>query len=146
MRIISLISVKFDSKTLEQGLNRRLGLNASYNDGRPAPIQYSFLVYDSFVGEDHLDTPIAGLRDRDIKVGGDGTFTISVDSSPTDGRANHIQTSANARVLLVRNTFREWQRQTPLEVSVKRLSAPIQDAPTDREVAHRAGLSTQGRH
>ena len=96
----------------------------------PGPIQYSFLVYDSFVGEDgrqaHLDTPVAGLRDRDIKVGADGNFTLSVDSSPANGRANHIQTNANARVLLVRNTFSEWQRQIPLEVSIKRLGKPTQ--------------------
>jgi len=58
----------------------------------PVPIQYSFLVYDSFVGEDgrqaHLDTPVAGLRDRDIKVGADGSFTLTVDGTPAiDQRA-----------------------------------------------------------
>jgi hypothetical protein len=75
----------------------------------PGPIQYSFLVYDSFVGEDgrqaHLDAPVGGLRDRDIKVRSDGSFTITVDSTPPDGRDNHIQTNENARVLLVRNTM-----------------------------------------
>jgi len=108
----------------------------------PGPIQYSFLVYDSFVGEDgrqaHLDAPVAGLRDRDIKVGADGAFTITVDGSAANGRDNHIQTNENARVLLVRNTFSEWQRQIPLEVSIKRLGAPTQDALSDQEVAHRA--------
>lgn len=108
----------------------------------PGPIQYSFLVYDSFVGEDgrqaHLDAPVAGLRDRDIKVGADGTFTITVDSSPANGRANHIQTNDTARVLLVRNTFTDWQRQVPLEVSVQRSGVPTQDALNDQEVAHRA--------
>lgn len=108
----------------------------------PGPIQYSFLVYDSFVGEDgrgaHLDTPVAGLRDRDINVGADGAFTITVDSSPANGRSNHIQTNDNARVLLVRNTFSDWQRQIPLEVSIKRLGAPTRAALSDAEVAKRA--------
>jgi hypothetical protein len=35
----------------------------------PGPAQFSFLLYDSYFGEDgrrsHLDTPIAGLRDKD---------------------------------------------------------------------------------
>ena len=108
----------------------------------PGPIQYSFLVYDSFVGEDgrqaHLDTPVAGLRDRDIKVGADGSFKITVDSAPADGRDNHIQINDSARVLLVRNTFNDWQRQIPLDVSVKRLGAPTHDPLSDQDVAHRA--------
>jgi hypothetical protein len=108
----------------------------------PAPIQYSFLVYDSFVGEDgrqaHLDTPVAGLRDRDIKVGADGSFKITVDNAPANGRENHIQTNENARVLLVRNTFNDWQHQIPLDVSIRRAGAPAHDPLTDQEVAHRA--------
>jgi hypothetical protein len=108
----------------------------------PGPIQYSFLVYDSFVGEDgrqaHLDTPVAGLRDRDIKVAADGSFTITVDSTPANGRDNHIQTNDSARVLLVRNTFSDWQHQVPLDVSVRRLGTPTHDPLTDREVAVRA--------
>jgi hypothetical protein len=108
----------------------------------PGPIQYSFLVYDSFVGEDgrqaHLDTPVAGLRDRDIKVGADGAFTITVDPSPANGRDNHIRTNDTARVLMVRNTFSDWQRQVPLEVTIKRTGAPTHDSPSDQEIAHRA--------
>lgn len=106
------------------------------------PIQYSFLVYDSFVGEDgrqaHLDAPVAGLRDRDILVGADGTFTLTVDASPANGRVNHIQTNDNARVLLVRNTFSDWRRQAPLEVSVKRLGPPTRAALSDDQLADRA--------
>jgi hypothetical protein len=106
------------------------------------PIQYSFLVYDSFVGEDgrvsHLDTPVAGLRDRDIKTGPDGSFTITVDASPAGGRANHIQTNENARVLLVRNTFNDWAHQVPLEVSIKRLGTPTRPALSEDQEATRA--------
>lgn len=108
----------------------------------PGPIQYSFLVYESFVGEDgkeaHLDTPVAGLRDRDIHVGADGAFTITVDASSANGRNNHLQINDAARVLLVRNTFSDWQRQAPLEVSIKRLGTPTRAALSDREVAQRA--------
>lgn len=54
----------------------------------------------------NLDTPIAGLRDRDIKIGADGTFKITVDNKPVNGRVNHIQSTADAKTLLVRNTFK----------------------------------------
>lgn len=106
------------------------------------PVQFSFFVYDSYVGEDgrqaHLDTPVAGLRDRDIKVGADGTFTITVDSTPADGRQNHIQTNDSARVLLVRNTLSDWDHQAPAEVSVLHVGAPAGKPLTDQETAHRA--------
>jgi len=106
------------------------------------PVQYSFLVYDSFVGEDgreaDLDVPVAGLRDRDIHVGADGSFTLTVDASPANGRVNHIQTNGRARVLLVRNTFSDWRHQTPLEVSVRRLDSPTRAALTDVQLADRA--------
>jgi hypothetical protein len=99
-------------------------------------------VYDSYVGEDgrqaHLDAPVAGLRDRDIKVGADGSFTITVDSTPPDGRDNHIQTNDSARVLLVRNTFSDWQHQTPQDVLVERLGTPANPPLTDHDVAQRA--------
>jgi Protein of unknown function (DUF1214) len=105
------------------------------------PIQFSFLVYDSFVGEDgrvsHLDTPVAGLRDRDIKRNRDGSFDITVDASPANGRANHIQTNANARVLLVRNTFNDWAHQVPFEVSVHRLGTPSHPPLSEKEEAAR---------
>jgi hypothetical protein len=108
----------------------------------PGPIQYSFLVYDSFVGEDgrqaHLDTPVAGLRDRDIKVRADGSFKITVDGAPANGRENHIKTNENARVLLVRNTFNDWSHQIPLDVTVKRLGVPTHAPLTDQEVAQHA--------
>jgi hypothetical protein len=108
----------------------------------PGPLQFSFMVYDSFVGEDgrqaNLDTPVGGLRDRDIKVAADGSFTITVDSTPANGRENHIQTNDTARVLLVRNTFSDWQRQLPLEVSIKRLGVPAGEPLTDQEMARRA--------
>src|SRR6185295_3006300 len=74
-----------------------------------APVQYSFLIYDSFVGEDgrqnNLDSPVAALRDQDIKANPDGSFTVTIDSAPAGDRPNHLQTNTNARVLLIRNTF-----------------------------------------
>jgi len=109
---------------------------------QPGPKQFSFLVYDSFFGEDgrrdHLDTPIAGLRDKDIKVNPDGTFKITLDSSPSAGRENHLQLNADARVLLVRNTFDDWGHQTPLQVAVTRVDGPASSRPSQPALEQRA--------
>jgi hypothetical protein len=100
-----------------------------------APVQYSFLIYDSFVGEDgrqnNLDSPVAALRAQDIEAEPDGSFTVTIDSAPAGNRPNHLQTNANARVLLIRNTFSDWNSQSPQAVSIKRLDGPAAGKPRD---------------
>jgi hypothetical protein len=113
-----------------------------------APVQYSFLIYDSFVGEDgreaHLDSPVASLRDQDIKASADGSFRITIDSEPANGRPNHLQTTPAARVLLIRNTFSDWQTQAPQVVAIRRVgAAPAGAALDDTAVAGRAAQLIQ---
>ena len=108
----------------------------------PGPVQFSFIVYDSFVGEggrqDNLDTPVASLRDQDVKANADGSFTISIDSAPANGRANHLQTSSQAKVLLIRNTFSEWGVQNPQVAAIRRLDGPPSVARTEEQITGRA--------
>jgi hypothetical protein len=108
----------------------------------PGPVQFSFLVYDSFVGEDgrqdHLDSPVAALRDQDIKPDKDGSFSISIDSAPANGRVNHLQTSPQARVLLIRNTFNQWGAQNPQAATIRRIDGPVSAPPSEAQITTRA--------
>ena len=51
----------------------------------------------------------------------DGTFTITLDAEPDNGRRNHLQLPANAATLVVRDTLADWTRQLPNHVAVSRL-------------------------
>jgi hypothetical protein len=108
----------------------------------PGPVQFSFIVYDSFVGEggrqDNLDTPVAALRDQDVKANADGSYTITIDSAPANGRPNHLQTSAQAKVLLIRNTFNDWGVQNPQAASIKRTDGPAGAVFTQQQIVDRA--------
>jgi len=108
----------------------------------PGPVQFSYIVYDSFVGEggrqDHLDTPVAALRDQDIEANPDGSFTITIDSAPANGRVNHLQTSPQAKVLLIRNTFNHWGVQNPQAASIKRVAGPAAAVLTREQIVSRA--------
>jgi hypothetical protein len=108
----------------------------------PGPVQFSFIVYDSFVGEggrqDNLDTPVAALRDQDVKANADGSFTVAIDSAPANGRVNHLQTSPQAKVLLIRNTFNEWGVQNPQAASIKRTAGPAGAVFTQQQIVDRA--------
>jgi len=110
---------------------------------QPGPVQFSFLLYDTYFGENtkqkNLDEPIAGLRDRDIKVESDGSFKIIVDNEPGNGRVNHIQSNGDAKILLVRNTFNDWGKQTPIPVEIKRIGGSDEaKLATDKELAQKA--------
>ena len=119
---------------------------------QPGPTQFSFLLYDQLLGEnyeqkntDNLDKPIAGLRDRDIKLEADGSFRITVDSEPANGRVNHIQSTSDAKILLVRNTFSDWAKQNPQDIQIKRVSGPEAAKPaSDKELAKIAANYLKG--
>ena len=108
----------------------------------PGPVQFSFIVYDSFVGEggrqDNLDKPVAALRDQDVKPNPDGSFTITIDSTPANGRANHLQTSPEAKVLLIRNTFSDWGGQNPQAASIRRVNGPAGAIFSKEQITSRA--------
>jgi hypothetical protein len=94
----------------------------------PWPTQFSFMLWDTFYGEDtkqngFLDSPIAGLKDVDVKAEADGSFKFTIDSDPANGRANHIRSNADARVIFIRETQADWTRQKPFDITVKRVDA-----------------------
>jgi hypothetical protein len=112
---------------------------------RPLPTQFSVLLYQSFLGEDGkeevLDTPIAGQRDRDLKPEIDGSYRITIDSTPANGRINHIQSDASARILWIRNTLANWDQQGPMPATIRRIGGPAPSKPpSESALAERAAV------
>ena len=71
----------------------------------------------------------------------DGSFTITVDASPANGRINHIQTdpARQGSNVVVRDTVSDWSRENPVTIEVQRLSGPpVQPVRTEAELAARA--------
>lgn len=64
------------------------------------------------------------LNGRTMAVDSDGTFTISVDAEPADGRPNHVQTSAEAHEFYIRDVLLDWGRDDPNHLRVQRLGGP----------------------
>lgn len=105
-------------------------------------IQYSFLVYGSAPDEAErlktIDTPLAGLLDKDLKTEADGSFVITIDSEPANGRVNHLQTNRYASKLLLRDTLGDWTQQAPASVHIERVGGPVQPRVTEAELVRRA--------
>jgi hypothetical protein len=68
----------------------------------------------------------------------DGSFTITIDAHPANGRPNHMQTTEPVKFLFVRDTMNNWERESPLGLSIARMTPP-DAAPLDElQVAQRA--------
>ena len=65
--------------------------------------------------------PVNVISSNDVVTEDDGSFTITVDSSPANGRSNHLQTSDKVASLLLRDTIPDWGKQTPNELAIKRV-------------------------
>ena len=66
---------------------------------------------------------VAVLNGRTMQVDADGSFVITVDSGPADGRPNHVQTTPEAHEFYIRDVLLNWDRDDPNHLSVQRLGA-----------------------
>lgn len=64
------------------------------------------------------------LNGRTMEVAPDGTFTITVDSSPAAGRANHVRSTSAAHEFYIRDVILDWAVDDPNEVTIDRLGGP----------------------
>jgi len=68
---------------------------------------------------------LAGLRGDQMTIAADGTFTITLDKDPANGRANHIQLPPQQGLhMTVRDLFTDWATQSPVSLEVRRLGPP----------------------
>jgi hypothetical protein len=79
------------------------------------------------------------LDGRDLRVAPDGSFTITLDPEPADGRSNHLQTKPNCRYVFARESRSDW-RQVPAGLSIRRLDPPTGPPLADVTIAERAVL------
>jgi hypothetical protein len=104
---------------------RFMGVNAAssyvitgkFAGGVPADTNFSLLTGLSGVTADNLSG-------NDLLVNPDGTFTITVDSSPGVPGTNHIQLTSDSTLIAARNTLSDWNNQEPMSLSIQRIGGP----------------------
>ncbi|HLG89076.1 MAG TPA: hypothetical protein VKZ79_17975 [Alphaproteobacteria bacterium] len=98
------------------------------------PVQARFGLFRSVIDE----IP-AGLQGDDIVTAPDGSFTITIDSDPANGRQNHIQSTPDTRLLVVRDVLSGWSTQTPPMLAIRTVGGPPPaPSPSDDEMVHRS--------
>jgi hypothetical protein len=76
---------------------------------------------------------VAVLNGKHLVTDSSGNFTISVDSDPAGGRANHIQSNSKAHQFYIRDVLLDWSRDTPNELRVEKVGAPTRPPRTRAE-------------
>ena len=116
-----------------------------------APSQQTLVLHNERSGgSDNQEVKSQETEDGSVSlstlpVDRDGRFTVTIDSSPANGRLNHIQSDPTVHnaYIIVRDTLVDWSRENPVELSVERTAGPpITPPATDEEIAERAAVST----
>jgi hypothetical protein len=76
-----------------------------------------FTLWDANMGTVNV------LNGRTMQVDSDGSYTITVDAEPANGRPNHVQTSAEAHEFYIRDVLLDWGRDDPNHIEVQRLGS-----------------------
>lgn len=119
----------------------------------PAPVQLTLVLHneksgasrDQQVKSQQVENGAVSLDT--IPVARDGTFTVTVDASPVNGRTNHLQSDPAVRdaSILVRDTIPDWSRQNPVQLNVRRIAGPpVRPPRSQAELAARAAALTGG--
>ena len=70
-------------------------------------------------------TTAANLNGRDVVLNPDGSFTITASSTPpAPGQTNHLQLPPGTTLITTRNTLSDWNTQTPMSLSILKLTGP----------------------
>jgi hypothetical protein len=112
--------------------------------GRPTCAEAPTVNY-SLMG-DNTAAPVtqALLDSLDMTFESDGSFVVTVDGEPADGRPNHIQTRAGADFLMIRDALGDWLDQSANALEVTRRD-PAGDPADDEELArHCARIALDG--
>ncbi|WP_305095419.1 hypothetical protein [Prescottella sp. R16] len=117
------------------------------------PAQLSFVLYGELPGTGAVTKEgapvLAALTTDRMQIDPDGSFTITVDPEPADGRPNHIRTTDTARLLIARDSLNDWAKEGPSYLEIERTAGPEAPGPrTPEQLATQTAdlLRTIGRY
>ena len=87
--------------------------------GKNGPVDSNFSLMPN-----DLSRTLANLAQNALQIAPDGTYSITLDSTPANGRPNHIQLTNDAGALFIRNTLGDWTTADVDEFDVRRVAGP----------------------
>lgn len=81
----------------------------------PEPVDASFTLMGTYGGT----TPGDSLILADLARDADGSFTLTFDARPANGRVNHLTLTSKTRLLLIREFLGDWATDTPFAMTLE---------------------------
>ncbi|WNG80570.1 hypothetical protein C6A86_020430 [Mycobacterium sp. ITM-2016-00316] len=94
-------------------------ITGKFADLANLPADTSFSVLTGLTGN-----TAAVLTKDQLVIGDDGTFTITLDKTPANGRQNHLQLTNDTTIVATRNTLSDWANQQPMSLEITRVGGP----------------------
>ncbi len=94
-------------------------ITGRFDDLDNLPADTTFSVLTGLTGN-----TAAVLTKDQLVINSDGTFTITADSKPANGRQNHLQLTADTTLIATRNTLSDWANQHPMSLEITRVGGP----------------------
>lgn len=94
-------------------------ITGRFADPAHLPADTTFSVLTGLTG----NTAAVLTKDK-LMLDADGSFTITADASPANGRANHLQLPADATLVATRNTLSDWGSEVPMSLQITRVAGP----------------------
>ena len=132
-------SPDFIYRTIPIAHGGRYEIKGKATCAEPPSVNYSLMA-------DTTAAPVTQtiLDSLDMDIGADGSFTLTLDDTPADGRKNHIQTRPGADFIMVRDAFGDWLKQSANALSVTRLD-PDAGPKSDEDMArHLSKIAIEG--
>jgi hypothetical protein len=105
----------------------------------PHSVNYSLMSNNSAAPQ-----TLTILDSLDMDIAADGTFVITMDPSPADGRKNHLQTKPGADFIMVRDALGDWLVDSPNALKVVRLDPQAGPKGEDQMAQHLAKIAVDG--
>lgn len=95
----------------------------------------STYVTFQFVGNSTTSATLASLEQLDMDIAADGSYCLTLDGTPAEGRRNHLTIPDGALFLFIRDSLGDWETQQPDALRVRRLNSPTRDPLGEDELA-----------
>jgi hypothetical protein len=103
-----------------------------HRDARPSLDEFSF---EACTPPAAVGKALFHLSSHDIDIAPDGSFTVTADATPANGRRNHLTLPPGTANVLIRDTLVDWSSQLPNDLTIERVGGPAAAPRSKAELA-----------
>ncbi|GGC02881.1 hypothetical protein GCM10011494_21730 [Novosphingobium endophyticum] len=101
-------------------------------------VEPSTYVTFQLVGNSTTSATLASLEQMDMEIAADGSYRLTLDDTPADGRRNHMTIPEGTLYLFIRDSMGDWETQAPDALRVRRLNPATRVPLSEDELAKTA--------